>query len=66
MRLASLALLLALTVPACAQTAAPTPLVSRAGRYGMERYLNIRSASRPSRSRRTPAAPAPRRGVTRS
>jgi hypothetical protein len=60
MRLASLALLLALTVPACAQTAGATsaatttaaapPIVRSAGRYGMERYLNIRSAGRPSYS----------------
>lgn len=56
MRLTSLALLLALTVPACAQSATPTPApamgappaVRGLGRYGMERYLNIRSASRPS------------------
>ena len=59
MRLFSLALLLALAVPAGAQNvAAPpsmaaAPVLHSAGRYGMERYLNIRSASRPSYSPNT-------------
>ncbi|MGH9493317.1 MAG: TolB family protein, partial [Terriglobales bacterium] len=52
MRLTSLALLLTLCVPAFAQSAAPTaaaaPVIRSSGRYGMERYLNIRSASRPA------------------
>ncbi|HEV2022789.1 MAG TPA: S9 family peptidase [Terriglobales bacterium] len=52
MRLFSLALLLTLSVPAAAQSAAlaspAAPVLRSAGRYGMERYLNIRSASRPS------------------
>lgn len=59
MRPTFLALLLTLTLPAYAQSVPATPATTAApalrgaGRYGMERYLNIRSASRPSFSPNT-------------
>ena len=53
-----LALLLAVWVPASAQSVAnwspaPAPTLHSTGRYGMERYLNIRSAARPAFSPNT-------------